>query len=221
MERLVPWWPSRDGVKWRRVQAVQVEIEIEDNLLQPQDTKLHEALTRLEVELNLPHSVPDMAAEIKRTAVGIQSLWVSNAWADAKLWGNLLQPFIEETKNALRDHAHLKSAREERQLAKSIWSARQNRRGRNHEINPGLLLAILESVERIAGQTLSYSRKRTRNAQLGAPTSGPPEGAMLDVLMAALDWAYAFPTPQRKFAPLKREGVLSAIKRLRRSQGQN
>jgi hypothetical protein len=105
-------------------------------------------------------------------------------------------------------------------LAKSIWSARRNRRGRDYDINPDLLWVVLEVVEGIAGRKLSYSHKRSRKAPPGTPDTGPAEGAMLEVLLAALDWAYALPTPQRKTAPLKVEGVLSAVKRLRRGTGQ-
>jgi hypothetical protein len=199
---------------------MQFDTEIVNKPLESQETRLFEALACLKLEMKLPVSVERMTAHIKRTALGVTSLWDSNAWA-TKLHGDLLRHVIQETKQALRDHAHLRSAREVRQLANSIWSARRNRRGRNHEINPDLVLAVLESLEHIAGRKLTYSRKRSRGAPQGTPDTGPAEGAMLDVLMAALDWAYALPTPQRKSAPLKREGVLSAIKRLRRSQGQN
>lgn len=187
----------------------------------PQETRLYDALVRLKAELNLPLSVGDMAIEITQTAAGVTSLWDSDAWADTAGNANLLLPFIEETKNALREHAHLKSAREARQLAKSIWSARQNRRGRNHEINADLLLAVLDAVERIAGRKLAYTHKRSRRAPPGTSETGPAEGTMLDVLLAALDWAYALPTPRRRSVPLKAEGVLSAVKRHRRAHGQN
>jgi hypothetical protein len=182
---------------------------------------LYEALARLKTEINLPGSIRDMAIDIMRTAIGVTSAWDNNAWADTERNSDLLRPIIEETEKALRDHVKLKSAREARQLAKSIWSARRNRRGRDHEIDPDLLRAVLEAVERLAGRRLTYSRKRARRALLGRPTTGPPEGAMLDVVVAALDWAYAFPTAQQKSSLLKVEGVLSAIKRLRRQPGQN
>jgi hypothetical protein len=162
-----------------------------------------------------------MAARIMEAAKGVPSLWDNNAWADSERNSALLLPLIEETKSALRDHVHLKSSREARQLAKSIWSPRRNRRGRDYEINPELLWVVLEVVERIAGRKLSYAHKRSRKAAPGTPDTGPPEGVMLEVLLAALDWAYALPTPQRKSSPLKAEGVLSAIKRLRRPSGQN
>ncbi len=186
----------------------------------PQETRLYQALAHLKTEMNLPPSIGDMVTEIERIARNVPSLWDNNAWADTGSNGDLLWPLIEETKNALRDHVHLKSAREAHQLAKSIWSARRNRRGRDHEINPDLLGAVLEAVERIAGRRLTYSRKRTRRAPIGTPATGAAEGAMFEVLLAALDWAYALPSPQRKSAPLKAEGVLSAIKRLRRPSGQ-
>jgi hypothetical protein len=189
--------------------------------LGPQECRLWDALERLKREMKLPDHLGDMATEIMRVAGNVTSLWDNNAWSDTEGNGDLLLPFIEETKNALRDHAHLKSAREAGQLAKSIWSARRNRRGRDHEINPDLLVAVVEALERIAGEKLSYSRKRYRRAPLNASASGPPEGAMFDVLLAALDWAYALPTPNRRTAPFKPEGVLSAVKRIPRSGGRN
>jgi hypothetical protein len=198
-----------------------VQFEIVNELLEPQETRLDEALARLKAEMRLPGLIGDMATEIKRTAAGVTSLWDTNAWADTESHGDLLRPLMEETRNALRDHAHLGSPRAERQKAKSIWSPRRNRRGRDHKINPDLLVAVLEVVERIAGRQLSYSRSRIRSAPINAPTSGPPGGAMFDVLLAALDWAYALPSPQRRSASLKAEGVLSAVKRLRRPSGQN
>jgi hypothetical protein len=197
-----------------------VQFEIVYEPQGAQETRLYQALARLKTEMNLPHSIGDMVTELERIARNVPSLWDNNAWADIESHGDLLWPLIEETKNALRDHAHLKSGRVARQLTKFIWSPRRNRRGRGHEINSDLLVAVLEAVELVAGRRLTFSRKRVRLAALSAPTSGPPEGAMLDVLLAALDWAYALPTPQRRSAPLKAEGVLSAVKRLRRPPGQ-
>jgi hypothetical protein len=187
-------------------------------LLELREARLCEALAHLKSKLKLSGCVRDMATEIKRTAKGVSSLWDGNIWATH---GDLLRPFIKDTEEALREHVHLKSARGVRQLANFIWSQRQNRRGRNQEINSDLLLAILQSVEQIAGRKVTYSRKRKRRAPLNAPATGPPEGAMMGVLLAALDWAYALPTPQRRSTPLKAEGVLSAVKRLRPNEGQN
>jgi len=197
---------------------MQFEIVIEPEM--PHESRLYNALARLKIEMNLSPSIGEMAKKIMRAAAGVTSLWENNAWADTTLHGDLLGPYIEDTKNALREHVRLKSARTARQLAKSIWSARRNPRGRDYEINPDLLRTTLETVECMADRRLTYSRKRARRALIGTPATGPAEGAMLDVLLAALDWAYALPTPQRKSAPLKVEGVLSAIKRLRRDTGQ-
>jgi hypothetical protein len=169
----------------------------------------------------LPYRLGDMATVIMRVASNVTSLWDSDAWADTAALGDLGRYVTEETKSALREYVHLKSPREVRQWTKFIWSPRQNRRGRDQEINPDLLRAVLETVERIASRKLSFGRKRMRHSPIGAATSGPPEGAMFDVLLAALDWAYALPTPNRRSAPLKPEGVLSAVKRIRRSGGQN
>jgi hypothetical protein len=189
--------------------------------LKPYDARLHDALTRLKSKLRLSASVTEMAKEIKRHAQGVSSLWDSDAWADIAALGDLGRCVTEETKSALTEYVHLKSAREVRQLTKFIWSPRQKRRGRNQEINTDLLRVVLRVVEHIAGRKLSFGHKRQRLAPIGAPTSGPPEGAMLDVLLAALDWAYALPTPHRRSDPLRAESVLSAIKRLRRQSGQN
>jgi hypothetical protein len=169
--------------------------------------------------MKLPGSMWDMASKIMRVAGHVPSLWHPDVlWADVVRDDEHLRPFIEETKDELRKRVHLKSSREARQWADFIWSARENRRGRNQEINLDLLKAVLECVECIAGKPLSYSRKRRRWAPLETATTGPPEGALFDVLLAALDWAYSLPTPQRRSAPLNAEGVLSAIKRLRHPQ---
>src|SRR6516165_5094028 len=169
----VTWSRSRDCA--RRAAPNPVKFEI---IYEPSE-RLYEALDRFKIELKVPYRIEDMATEIKRTAEGVTSLWDNDRWADSN--EDLVRSSIVETKNALRDHAHLKSPRAARQLAESIWSPRRNRRGRGHEINPDLLLAVLEVVERIADRKLTYSRKRTRRAPLGVPTSGPAEGTMLDV----------------------------------------
>jgi hypothetical protein len=192
---------------------VQFEIVYEP---EPHEQKLYDAFDRLKAEQRLPRHAFDMMREVQKAAANVSSLFDTDAWAIAgKQMG-----FVEEARKALKDHVHLKSPREARQLAEFIWSPRKNRRGRNQEINSDLLRSILECIERIAGRELSYKRRRSRRAGPGRPTTGRPEGPMLDVLLAALDWAQTVPNPQATIAPVQAEGVLSAIKRIRRRSGQ-
>lgn len=175
------------------------------------EEKLYAAIERFRAEFSIRADAPDIMREVQGVAASVPSVFETDAWATLGCELGLR----EATARALRDLEYFRSPRKARQEAKSIWSPRQNRRGRNQEIDLQLLSSILTCVEKIANRKFSYKRQRFRRAPVGSATTGPPEGSMLEVLIAAIDWANCVLGPKSDRRPIKAEGVISAIKRMR------
>jgi hypothetical protein len=179
---------------------------IAEHELRPHWERLYLTVRRLKEHYRLPGSVDDMARHIMAT----ERLLPDLIQADPKMVDCLLQEGIPEAEEALMRHRGVKPRRKARQLATRIMSRRTNDRGAPEKYEAHIVLAFLAAVERVAGRKFSYSRRF--NADPNASDSGEPEGPMLDVLLAAIDWAYIEFRPLHKPSPANAEGILSVIR---------
>lgn len=139
----------------------------------------------------------------------------------------LARTLLAETSADLRQDLRMPSGKKVRRLARFIWSRALHRRARPTRIDPAGVLILALAIESIAGRRFGYRHAHTRpgkETRLSEPErSGPAEGEMLDVLLAAYAVAQArarllyVPEVLRPLQPPKAEGVLDIIKKARQS----
>jgi uncharacterized membrane protein YccC len=184
----------------------------EDRQVSDEEAQLWQASERLRCKFRLNARADEIVREIQRTVNSLPTL----IRVDPKMLDEAWSALLPETSAALRELPGIKGKRKADQLGRFILSTRKNQRGAPEKHDPEIILAFCASIERVAGRKLSYGRSRDLRAKPGAPMTGPPAGAMLETLCAAVVWAESIFRPGTRVGPVKPEAILTVLRNARR-----
>jgi hypothetical protein len=176
------------------------------------EVRLRIAVRQLRREFGLPRWEDDIAREIMGTVHRLSNLIEARPGDVDQL---VRQVALGDTLELFAELRSSETPRRRGQAVNALLSTRPKWRGRPAKLDPEIVLAFCESVERVVGRKLSYGHPRNRHAPSGTADTGRAEGAMLEVLLAALDWAFAIYRPRHEYLPVKAEAVLTVIKKAR------
>jgi hypothetical protein len=198
---------------------------LDERQISEEEAGLFRAVEAMREQYHLSKTSMAMFEEIKRAIVPVLHILTVARHGDGKSFAESVTikrngdavSLMEDTAAAILARFPDLSKRKAKQLAQFVWNNREKIKGRPPELDEHVVVHLLGVIEAITGQKFRYWRLKLDKGS----RSGEPVGAMLDALLAALDWANATSLlgTGRRPPKAKAEAVLSLLKRVGRLKG--